>query len=199
MIEAWHTISPIRESVRERLVVPGLLREDRRCRQVRCSGSASLGDDDLARIELAARSEPDLVGRLVSRDARAGALVISFVKAENQGAMLAEVPDCLDDELEEARSRYPELDCHVTGDIILNRTVNAPWTTACNRPCRSASAEDCPLTIRLPGATLMRGDRPSTARGDLSLGNRVLESGCGRHCPGLTGDHVRRANSAIPR
>ncbi len=87
--------------------------------------AASLGDDDLARIKQTAQNEPDLVGRLVSRDGRVGALVISFVKAENQSAMVAEVPDYLDGVLKEARSRYPELDYHVTGDVIFNRTVNA--------------------------------------------------------------------------
>ena len=86
--------------------------------------AASLDDDDLARIERIARNEPDLVGRLVSRDGRVGALAISFVRSGNQGAMVAEVPDYLDGVLADARSRYPELDFHLTGNIIFNRTVN---------------------------------------------------------------------------
>ena len=86
--------------------------------------AASLDDDDLALIERTALNEPDLVGRLVSRDGRVGALAISFVKGGDQGAMIAEVPDYLEGVLEEARSRHPELDYHLTGDIIFNRTVN---------------------------------------------------------------------------
>ena len=87
--------------------------------------AASLGDGDLARIEQIVRNEPELVGRLISRDRRVGALVISFVKAKNQSTMVAEVPDYLNGVLDEARARYPELDYHMTGDVILNRTVNA--------------------------------------------------------------------------
>ena len=87
--------------------------------------AASLGDGDLARIEQIVRNEPELVGRLISRDGRVGALVISFVKAKNQSTMVAEVPDYLNGVLDEARARYPELDYHMTGDVILNRTVNA--------------------------------------------------------------------------
>ena len=88
-------------------------------------GVEALSDDDLARMEQIVRNEPELVGRLVSRDGRVGALVISFVKAKNQSAMVVEVPDYLNAALEKARARYPELDYHVTGDVILNRTVNA--------------------------------------------------------------------------
>ena len=87
--------------------------------------AALLSDDDLLKIERMARHEPELVGRLVSRDGRVGALAISFVKAENQSAMVAEVPDYLSGVLESARTRYPELEYHMTGDVILNRTVNA--------------------------------------------------------------------------
>ena len=87
--------------------------------------AALLSDDDISRIERIARNETALVGRLVSRDGRVGALAISFVKAENQSAMVAEVPDYLYGVLQSARTRYPDLEYHMTGDVILNRTVNA--------------------------------------------------------------------------
>ncbi len=83
-----------------------------------------LSDDDLARIEAIALNEPELAGRLLALDGRVGALVVTFVKAENQSAMVAEVPDYLDGVIDEFQSRYPELGYHVTGDIIFNRTVN---------------------------------------------------------------------------
>lgn len=88
-------------------------------------GAASLNDDDLASIARLALNEPELRGRLVSRDGRVGALAISFAGVDNPSAVIAEVPDYLSDVLQRARIRYPELAYHVTGDIILNRTVNA--------------------------------------------------------------------------
>ena len=88
-------------------------------------GAESLSDADLAQVEKVALNDPELAGRLVAHDGRVAALVISFVKAENQSALVAEVPDYLNGVLEKARVRYPELNYHVTGDVILNRTVNA--------------------------------------------------------------------------
>lgn len=88
-------------------------------------GAEALSDGDLARIEKIALTEPDLVGRLVSHDGRVGALAISFVKAEDQSAIVAEVPDYLDAVLEQARARHPNLGFHITGDVILNRTTAA--------------------------------------------------------------------------
>ena len=86
--------------------------------------AGELSDGDLARIETVALNEPEVAGRLVARDGRVGALVITFVKAKNQSAMVAEVPEYLDGVIEEFRSRYPELGYHMTGDVIFNRTVN---------------------------------------------------------------------------
>ena len=57
------------------------------------SDAGELSDGDLARIETVALNEPELAGRLVARDGRVGALVITFVKAKNQSAMVAEVPE----------------------------------------------------------------------------------------------------------
>lgn len=86
--------------------------------------AAALGEADLARIARIARNEPELIGRLVSHDGRVGAVVISFAKAGNQSALIAEVPDFLHAVLHQARAQYPELGYHMTGDVILNRTVN---------------------------------------------------------------------------
>ena len=88
-------------------------------------GAEALSDGDLARIGKIALNEPELVGRLVSRDGRVAALAISFVKADDQSAMVAEVPDYLNAVLKKARARYPELGFYLTGDVILNRTTAA--------------------------------------------------------------------------
>lgn len=82
-------------------------------------------DDELAHVTETALNEPELVDRLVSRDGRVGAVVISFVKADNQSAVVAEAPDYLNRVIAEAETRHPDLDYHLTGDVILNRTVNA--------------------------------------------------------------------------
>ena len=87
-------------------------------------GAADLGKGDLVRLEHIARGEPELIGRLVSHDGRVGAVVVSFAKAGNQSALVAEVPDFLHEMLHQARVQYPELGYHMTGDVILNRTVN---------------------------------------------------------------------------
>ena len=88
-------------------------------------GAEALSDGDLAQIERIALNEPQLLGRLVSRDGRVGALAISFVKAEDQSAIVAEVPDYLDAVLEEARAGHPDLGFYITGDVILNRVTVA--------------------------------------------------------------------------
>ena len=88
-------------------------------------GAEALNDGDLGRIRDIALSEPELIGRLVSHDGRVGALAISFVRAEDQSAVVAEVPDYLNAVLDEARARYPDLGYYLTGDIILNRTTAA--------------------------------------------------------------------------
>ena len=86
-------------------------------------GAEALTDADLARIESVALNEPELVGRLVSHDGRVGALAISFVRAEDQSALVTDVPDYLNAVLNEARTRHPGLGYYLTGDIILNRTT----------------------------------------------------------------------------
>ena len=87
--------------------------------------ASSLDQADLARISGIARKEPELAGRLVSRDGRVGAVAISFAQTGNQSALVVEVPNYLNEVLDSARASYPDLTYHMTGDVILNRTVNA--------------------------------------------------------------------------
>ncbi|MYG42410.1 MAG: MMPL family transporter [Rhodobacteraceae bacterium] len=86
-------------------------------------GAKSLDEDELSQIKEFALNEPDLAGRLVSRDGKVSALAISFVQSEDQEAMVAEVPDFLNDAIDEFRTKYPDLGFYMTGDVILNRTV----------------------------------------------------------------------------
>ena len=86
-------------------------------------GAEALSDDELAQVKKTALNEPELVGRLVSRDGRVAAMAISFVKADDQSAIVAEVPDYLNAVLGEARARHPDLGFYITGDVILNRTT----------------------------------------------------------------------------
>ena len=88
-------------------------------------GADGLSDSDLARIKMIALNEPELVGRLVSRDGRVAALAISFVQADDQSAIVSEVPDFLNAALDQARANHPDLGFHLTGDVILNRTTAA--------------------------------------------------------------------------
>ena len=88
-------------------------------------GADGLIHSDLARIEKIALNEPELAGRLISRDGRVAALAISFVKTEDQTDIVADVPDFLNTVLDQARVDHPELGFYLTGDVILNRTTAA--------------------------------------------------------------------------
>ncbi len=88
-------------------------------------GADALSDTDLERIEKIALNELELAGRLISRDGHVAALAISFVKTDDQSAIVAEVPDFLNAVLDKAHARYPELGFYLTGDVILNRTIAA--------------------------------------------------------------------------
>ena len=82
----------------------------------------SLSDEDLARVEGIALRSIELAGRLVSHDGRVAGLAINFALPENADAALAEIAAHLRDLLDEARATHPDLDYHLTGDVILHRT-----------------------------------------------------------------------------
>ena len=82
----------------------------------------ALGNEDLARIEGIALDSIELAGRLVSHDGRVAGLAINFALPENADAALAEIAAHLRDLLDEARAAHPDLDYHLTGDVILHRT-----------------------------------------------------------------------------
>ena len=99
------------EAVGEDDLVVGPLVED----------AASLGDDDLARIEAVAMDAADLVGRLISRNGNTTGVAITFVLPENQDQGVLEINEYLDALLERARARHPDIAYHATGDVPMHR------------------------------------------------------------------------------
>ena len=86
-------------------------------------GASELSDEDIERIKNIALNEPELVNRLVSDEGHIGALVISFVKADDNNSMVTQVPNYLNEIMEMARERNPNYEYRMTGDLILNRSV----------------------------------------------------------------------------
>ena len=81
----------------------------------------SLSEADVARIEAIAMDTPDLVGRLVSRDAAVAGVVVHFVLPENQDQAVLEINAHVDRLIDEARASHPDIDYHVTGDVRMHR------------------------------------------------------------------------------
>ena len=84
--------------------------------------ATSLDTAGLAQVEEIALNSIELSGRLVSRDGRVGGLVISFTLPENPDAAVVEITDHLASFLDAARSRHPEIEFYLTGDVVMNRT-----------------------------------------------------------------------------
>ena len=99
------------EAVGEDDLVVGPLVED----------AASLGDDDLARIEAIAMEANDLVGRLVAPDGGVTGVVVTFLLPEDQDQGVIEINEYLDAVLEEARARHPDIEYRATGDVRMHR------------------------------------------------------------------------------
>ncbi|MCY4065102.1 MAG: RND family transporter, partial [Rhodospirillaceae bacterium] len=84
-------------------------------------GAGTLSDEDIRRIEKIALAEPELVGRLVSRDGKVAGLAISFALPDNPDAAVVEITDYLEALLERQRAAHPDIAYHLTGDVPLNR------------------------------------------------------------------------------
>ncbi len=82
----------------------------------------SLTDTDLARIETVALDAIDIAGRLVSRDGHVGGLAITFILPDDHDAGVVEITDYLDRLLADTRATYSDIDFHLTGDVVMNRT-----------------------------------------------------------------------------
>ena len=84
--------------------------------------AASLTDADLDRIEGIANDSIELVGRLLAEDGRVAGLAINFIPpSETHDAAVMELNAHLDDMLARARAESPEIEFHITGDIVMQR------------------------------------------------------------------------------
>ena len=84
--------------------------------------AASLSDADLDRIEGIANDSIELVGRLLAEDGRVAGLAINFIPpSETHDAAVVELNAHLDGMLARARAENPEVDFHITGDIVMQR------------------------------------------------------------------------------
>ncbi len=85
--------------------------------------SSSLSDSDIERIRAIALSTEEVAGRFVSRDGRVAGLVVSVVLPEDRQQGRFAVTDFLHGTAAEAKERYPTIDYHLTGELILNRAM----------------------------------------------------------------------------
>ncbi|MXW45941.1 MAG: MMPL family transporter [Gammaproteobacteria bacterium] len=84
--------------------------------------AASLSDADLDRIEEIANDSIELVGRMLAEDGRVAGLAINFIPPrETHDASVVELNAYLDEMMARARAESPEIDFHITGDIVMQR------------------------------------------------------------------------------
>jgi len=84
--------------------------------------AASLTDADLDRIEEIANDSIELVGRMLAEDGRVAGLAINFIPpSDTHDAAVVELNAYLDGMLARARAESPEIDFHITGDIVMQR------------------------------------------------------------------------------
>ncbi len=86
--------------------------------------SASLSDADIQRIEEITKTTIDLPGFLVSGDGKVSGLAITFVLPEDplkSDAAIIEIVDYIEDLVEKAEKRYPDIRYYLTGDVVISR------------------------------------------------------------------------------
>ena len=84
--------------------------------------AAALSDAELDRIEGIANDSIELVGRMLAEDGRVAGLAINFIPPrETHDASVVELNAYLDGMLARARAESPEIEFHITGDIVMQR------------------------------------------------------------------------------
>ena len=83
--------------------------------------AGALTDEGLVRVEEIALNAIDLAGRLVSHDGRVAGLTINFSLSDDRDASVAEINNFLRTLLEQARAGHPNLDYHLTGDVVMHQ------------------------------------------------------------------------------
>ena len=84
----------------------------------------SLSETDLKRIEDVVSDPRELPGYLISRDQRVSGLAITFAlpdSSEESNAAVIEITDHVQDLVDEARKRHPEIRYFVTGPVAISR------------------------------------------------------------------------------
>ena len=85
--------------------------------------AGSLGDDDIERIRKIALGTQEVAGRFVSRDGRVAGLVVSVALPEDRELGKLEVTDSLHGTAAAAREKHPNIEYHLTGELVLNRAM----------------------------------------------------------------------------
>ncbi len=91
--------------------------------------AASLDDDRLDRVREISLTTQETAGRFVSRDGRLAGLTVSLaLPDEGREQAKNEVVDALYDLVNEQRARHPDIEYHVYGELLLDRSVRDALT-----------------------------------------------------------------------
>ena len=85
--------------------------------------AGALSEKDIGRVKKVALETEEISGRLVSRDGRVAGLVVSVALPDNREQGKSEVTDYLHATAAAARANYPDIDYHLTGEVVLNRAM----------------------------------------------------------------------------
>ncbi len=86
--------------------------------------AASLGDEQLERIQMIALSTEEIAGRFISQDGRVAGLVVSISLPDSDRSQAKiEVVEFLKEIADEVRSNNPDTEYHFYGEILLNQSI----------------------------------------------------------------------------
>ena len=83
-----------------------------------------LSSSDVERINEIALGTEEIAGRFVSRDGRVAGLAVTIVLQDERQGGKEQVTDFLREAVSDYRLRYPDIEFHLTGDIVLNRAMS---------------------------------------------------------------------------
>ena len=85
--------------------------------------AGALSQKDISRVKKIALETEEISGRLVSRDGRVAGLVVSVTLPDNREQGKSEVTGYLHATAAAARAKHPDIDYHLTGEVVLNRAM----------------------------------------------------------------------------
>ena len=86
--------------------------------------AGSLDEGDIEKIRGIALETEEIAGRYVSADGRVAGLVVNVVLPEDRFLGRVATTDFLRATVAESRAAHPDLEFHLTGDIVLNRAMS---------------------------------------------------------------------------